>query len=59
MRARRRHAEPPSDEFRMGGDRAPPRRCLLLGPHTRKHMLDMFEMQEKPEEELITEDCLS
>ena len=52
-------AEPPADEFRMSWDGAPPRRCLLLGPHAGKGLLNVFEMQEEPKEELITEDCPS
>ena len=53
-RAQHEQAQAPCGEF--GRDvRAPPYRALLLEPHRGECLLDVFEVEKEPEEELVAQ----
>ena len=50
--------QPPLLKLGMMWYASPPRRCLLFYPHGRKRLFGMFEMKQKPEQQLVLQDSL-
>ncbi len=49
----------PLFELRMGGYGRAPGRRLVVGPHSRELLFNVFKVEEEPEEELVSKDRLA
>ena len=53
------HSRAPPFKFRMRRYGGAPGRGLVIRPHSRELLFDMFKMEEEPEEELVPQDGLA